>query len=55
MYIDLRRFPTSEALDAHLQSMTVEEIRDMQHRIVAGRRAVLERVSTRAFADALYQ
>jgi len=54
MYIDLRRFPTSRALDDHLQkSMTAEDIRDMQHRIVAGRRAVLERVSTRAFADAL--
>jgi hypothetical protein len=52
MYIDLRQFATSKDLDAHLQSMTDVEIYAMRQRILTGRRAVLERVSSKAFADA---
>jgi glycosyltransferase involved in cell wall biosynthesis len=52
MYIDLRQFATSKDLDAHLRSMTDVEIYAMRQRILAGRRAVLERVSSKAFADA---
>lgn len=52
MYIDLKNFATSRDLDAYIRSLTIEDVRAMKRRVIEGRRAVLERVSTRAFADA---
>lgn len=53
MYIDLKKFSSSRALNEYLAGLTTETIREMQDRILRGRRAVLERVSTRAFAECL--
>lgn len=55
MYIDLKRYPTSEKLQDYLDSLTMEEIDEKRQFILNHREEVLRRVSTKAFADTLLQ
>ena len=51
MYIDLKKFKTSQALHKHLDSLTDTKIEKMRARILEKRVEVLRNVSTQAFAE----
>jgi glycosyltransferase involved in cell wall biosynthesis len=51
MYVDLKSFENSFQLQAYLDGLTEDAILAMRNAVLDGRSAVLERVSTTAFAD----
>lgn len=51
MYIDVRQFPTSAALQTHLDKLSLDEIAAMRATILKKRTDVLRQVSTAAFAQ----
>ena len=53
MYIDLKTFDTSQKLAHFLNEMTPEDIRGYQERIAKHRHTILQKVSTKSFADIL--
>ena len=51
MYIDLKSFPSSEAVQEYLDSLDIDTIHGMRKTILDNRMTVLGQVSTKAFAD----
>lgn len=51
MYIDISNFPTSAALQEHLDSLSLEDIAALRRVVLEKREAVLHNVSTQAFAE----
>jgi len=50
MYIDLQKYPTSQDLQAYLDSLSLEDIETMRQTILEKREQVLRKVSVEAFA-----
>jgi glycosyltransferase involved in cell wall biosynthesis len=51
MFVDLRRYPTSQALQAYLDQLSLDAIEGMRNTILEKREAVLAQVSIQAFAQ----
>ena len=55
MYINISRFPSSEELQHHLDSLTDDDIRSLQKNIYSKREQVLSRVYVQAHANKVYE